>query len=217
MLFCGSHMQENIVSNDTMKEVREASDSQDTRFLVISYDLPSERRAWHTLSDEEEEERQKELKANRQRVFKKAKLLGMQLSQSVYIVRADLINNIIEKIDELYQDEEVREYVNVNIVGNSYKHVVSKLLLDYLEEKVEELANELEILEQEIKYVHEDEDTSPSALKRRLWNLSSDVRPMERRVEDLEEIDEDKAEEYEDKVKNLEEKRKALLGHANFD
>lgn len=197
-----------IISQKTIDKVKRTKNKEGEHFFTVSYDLPSESREFSDKDEEKAEEIRKKLKRKRLDIHKRAKLYGVMLGQSVYVIRTGKALNFIDLIENKYEDSEFEDDVKVNIVGEVYKDVVLNLLDEYLDDNTHEMREKLEKIQAKISGADDDE---LSSMKSKLYYLKEDVDVMENRVDDLKELDRDKSAEYNNRVRALKEKREELL------
>jgi len=211
-----------IVTEETLEAVEEAEATKDEEFLVLSYDLPTENTSWDDLDEQKQEELAKELKSIRLKLQEQFALKGVQLSQSTYIVRAQFVSTLVSMVDQRYASldfdiiHQVRDRVELHIVGNSYKHVVKDILRETLDEGLEELSTQLQVIEAKVRNHSYDDETEVDKDRRRMWDMSTRVDQLENRAEDIALLSEELGSHYQEKVANLKEFRQGLLDESTF-
>jgi len=207
-----------VVTDETIKQVKEVE--EDNSFLVLTYDLPSEKTTFSALDDDPQEEVEKALKKRRHKVQRAFDRKGVKLSSSVYIVRASKVMDLVSMTETQYEDmddisseveSDIQDSVKLDIVGSSYKHVIRDLLITTLDEGKQDLRKFLEIAEQKVKNLEFEDESDKESLRRDLYRRSKVIKNLRNRCDDLAVMDEGAANTYRSKLDTLEEKRSDLL------
>jgi len=207
-----------VVTDETIKQVKEVE--EDNSFLVLTYDLPSEKTTFSALDDDPQEEVEKALKKRRHKVQRAFDRKGVKLSSSVYIVRASKVMDLVSMTETQYEDmddisseveSDIQDSVKLDIVGSSYKHVIRDLLVTTLDEGKQDLRKFLEIAEQKVKNLEFEDESDKESLRRDLYRRSKVIKNLRNRCDDLAVMDEGAANTYRSKLDTLEEKRSDLL------
>jgi len=207
-----------VVTDETIKQVKDVEG--DDSFLVLTYDLPSEKTTFSALDDDPQEEVEKALKKRRHKVQRAFDRKGVKLSSSVYIVRASKVMDLVSMTETQYEDmddisseveSDIQDSVKLDIVGSSYKHVIRDLLITTLDEGKQDLRKFLEIAEQKVKNLEFEDESDKESLRRDLYRRSKVIKNLRNRCDDLAVMDEGAANTYRSKLDTLEEKRSDLL------
>jgi len=207
-----------VVTDETIKQVKDGEG--DDSFLVLTYDLPSEKTTFSALDDDPQEEVEKALKKRRHKVQRAFDRKGVKLSSSVYIVRASKVMDLVSMTETQYEDmddisseveSDIQDSVKLDIVGSSYKHVIRDLLITTLDEGKQDLRKFLEIAEQKVKNLEFEDESDKESLRRDLYRRSKVIKNLRNRCDDLAVMDEEAADTYRSKLDTLEEKRSDLL------
>jgi len=207
-----------VVTDETIKQVKDVEG--DDSFLVLTYDLPSEKTTFSALDDDPQEEVEKALKKRRHKVQRAFDRKGVKLSSSVYIVRASKVMDLVSMTETQYEDmddisseveSDIQDSVKLDIVGSSYKHVIRDLLVTTLDEGKQDLRKFLEIAEQKVKNLEFEDESDKESLRRDLYRRSKVIKNLRNRCDDLAVMDEGAANTYRSKLDTLEEKRSDLL------
>ena len=159
-----------IISADMLKKAEE-----DSKFVVISYDLPSE----NFISKKDD----KEATAHKKALTRKRMEVGyyfykncVRLNQSVYVANKEKVKGLIEIVENAYEDvpKKYSKNVNVKVVGSVYEQVIEQMLVIDMDNLLKKIKEELELLEADITQLSEPK-----------WNNKNSERAYERKRKSL--------------------------------
>jgi len=213
-----------LISDKVLSEVRKAEGSDEEVFMSVSYDVPSEHLSWRDDISDDPEKVSKSLRRKRGLVTKDFALAGTKLSDSVYIVRADKVLEVIERVESRYSDtefcdsveERIQSKIRLDIVGRCYKHVVEELVVDYIQETLEDIGTRLEVIESKISNNSFEDESEIQKSQNRLYGMSKKIDRLKARKEDLEVLDEGKAKQFDGKISSVSQMRDRLLDSPVF-
>lgn len=202
-----------IHSSILQKVQQEKGDGKTDKFLVISYDLPSE----NLMS--KEDENGKNLLNKRLKVGNTVRAKGVYLSDSCYIVNIERMEDLLKTIEETYSElsKEFAERVNVQVIGNAYSDVVLELLKTDIKEMTAKLKNDLEVSEARIDSIRKGNASSQmkqknlNAERNKLYAVLNMIRILRNRIEDLKTIDSISADEHQKTADKLQKHRDDLI------
>jgi len=204
---------DSIITEKTVSKLEEEKNSEGESFVVLSYDFPSEMSTYSDLEGDEEQELLKKLKTKRQTLQRQFSMLGVQLSNSTYIVHVSHASTLISKVENTYSSglnghqDMVSSQVRLHVVGSSYQNVVKDLLQETLQQGIAEVEERLDRID---ACIEKGEDVQ----KRELYRTSGQLDKLENRGEDLYMLDEELGRNYLDKVEKLSDERQRLVSNA---
>lgn len=177
-------MLSSVIDERTIAKLKEEK-SRNTKFLVISYDLPSENR------DSLDLEEKKMLHTARTNIMNCMKRNCVYLADSVYIVAVSRMELVLAEFSLQYEGfERERFCINLKIVGNAYSDVIFNLLKGVIEKSFAENTDKLELLEARLFDLKDVEFLMKNRCKKELVGIRRRLLDTEKRIEDLCLIDE---------------------------
>lgn len=169
-----------------------------TKFVVVSYDVPSEFKNCY-------EDKRERFKSLRWKVTNFMNTMGTYLNNSVYVVRLENVEEIIAFFQMNYEPDEY----NLKIVGAVFDEVAKELIIQVIEKLKNEIADTLE--KKAIELEKATNYNEKLEIKNSLYKLKVKEKYLLNRIEDLYILDVDLASKYQSVANKLRSFRLKLI------
>lgn len=169
-----------------------------TKFVVVSYDVPSEFKNCY-------EDKRERFKSLRWKVTNFMNTMGTYLNNSVYVVRLENVEEIIAFFQMNYEPDEY----NLKIVGAVFDEVAKELIIQVIEKLKNEIADTLE--KKAIELEKATNYSEKLEIKNSLYKLKVKEKYLLNRIEDLYILDVDLASKYQSVANKLRSFRLKLI------